>query len=808
MNTRRDFFISFNSADRSRAEWIAHHLRSAGFSVFYQHADWRAGHSFIIKMHEAISLADRVIAVLSQNYLNSAYTQLEWTAALAKDPTGAERRLILIRVGPCELTGLLRPLVFVDLVGLPDDQARKVLLEAIVDSNDNENTHPFGLVRSTDAVGIAAIVRVTRERVCPVLVRRYGRIHGLEPDRPMELQPIYTDVYIFEKIPRNERKTIAEIIGEAEQRGTGSRFAGGDPRLRRIPAMNVIERFPRLMILGGPGSGKTTLLRRLVLLCASGQYRGDTVPLFVECRDLGDSLLMDLVKSELGSHVQELLAHGRVHLFLDGLDELPTQNAFSRVRREIEFLSSTYPDCPVVVTCRVAAKEYVFSDLTEVELAPFEQEQQRQFAHNWFVARGKPQLASHFTTELTRVEGLAGMSRTPLMLSLLCLVYEQKKDFGDGRAELYEEAADVLLRRWDKRRDVARQRQFSQLTRKRVLTILGRIALKYFELGQYLIHRDDLEADIVSFFGDETEADGISLIAAIEAENGLLVERAHNIYSFAHRTFQEYFAARALALRANSSHDEVLAHCGDRRWLEVILLYCAMQKPTADRFVVEMKHALDDAIASSGELQNILRWLQSRGEYPDQIITDSTRRALDLTFVLTSARARDYAQWERFSHSFVESVDRLFGERRLDGGEYDGTLDLVLMDDFDGLLLSGHTPTFDIALKDLLGDDIIEKSMSLQDLRDALESYLEEDAGRQPNGVERLRQILIEHRNIGHSWSTVTADEFGMLHRYYEGHVCLLKCLETASTISDSTTRQIYETLLLPVGTTSDNAVS
>jgi hypothetical protein len=513
---------------------------------------------------------------------------------------------------------------------------------------------------------------------------------------------------------------------------------------------------------------------------------------------------MDMIKSACGGQAEKLLAHGRIQLFLDGLDELPTREAFSRVRREVDILCSTYPDCPILATCRIAAKEYIFSELMEVELAPFEKEQQRQFADNWFASRNQPELADDFATELSRAEGLLELSRTPLMLSLLCLVYEQRNDFGENRAQLYKEAVDVLLRRWDAKRDMVRQRPYSELTPHRVLDFLGRIALKYFEVGRYLIHRDELESDISYFFGNEIETDYGLLLNAIEAENGLLVERAHNIYSFVHRTFQEYLAARVLAMSVPSSYDAVLTHCHDPQWLEVILLYGAMQKPTADRFVLGMKEALDKSIACSEKLQNILHWMYSRRDRPHQIITESTRRALDLTFVLTTASARDHAKWTTYDFDLAQSVDRLFGESRLDGGELDGTLDLVLVTDFDGLLRSGGTPTCHIAFQDLLDDGITAENISLHDLRYALESYIQEDGGRQANGVERFRQILLQHRGIGHSWPTLTAEGFDLLYRYYEGHVCLVKCLETVDAISDDTIRGIYETLLLPAGTSFD----
>lgn len=38
---RRDFFVSFNSADRGWGEWIAKALEDAGKTVFFQHWDFR-----------------------------------------------------------------------------------------------------------------------------------------------------------------------------------------------------------------------------------------------------------------------------------------------------------------------------------------------------------------------------------------------------------------------------------------------------------------------------------------------------------------------------------------------------------------------------------------------------------------------------------------------------------------------------------------------------------------------------------------------------------------------------------------------
>jgi TIR domain len=126
----KDFFISYAKADQPWAEWIAWKLEDAGYSTVIQAWDFRPGANFVLEMQTAATIANRTIAVLSPKYLESSFTQPEWAAAFAQDPQGKKQKLIPIRVAPCELTGILVPIVYLDLVGLPEEDARASLLGA------------------------------------------------------------------------------------------------------------------------------------------------------------------------------------------------------------------------------------------------------------------------------------------------------------------------------------------------------------------------------------------------------------------------------------------------------------------------------------------------------------------------------------------------------------------------------------------------------------------------------------------------------------------------------------------------------
>jgi tetratricopeptide (TPR) repeat protein len=126
-----DFFVSYNGADRSWAEWIAWHLEQAGYSTVLQAWDFRPGSNFVLGMQKAAAEAARTIAVLSPSYLAARFTQPEWAAAFVQDPTGEKGTLVPVCVRECELTGLWPAIVYIDLVGLAEDAARDALLAGI-----------------------------------------------------------------------------------------------------------------------------------------------------------------------------------------------------------------------------------------------------------------------------------------------------------------------------------------------------------------------------------------------------------------------------------------------------------------------------------------------------------------------------------------------------------------------------------------------------------------------------------------------------------------------------------------------------
>jgi hypothetical protein len=122
-----DFFISYTSVDRNWAEWIAWQLEDAGYKCHVQAWDFISGSNFVQEMDQGTK-AQRTLLVLSPDYFNSGFTQPEWQAAFAQDPTGEKRKILAVKVRECHPEGLIGQVVWIDLTGLGYQEAKYALL--------------------------------------------------------------------------------------------------------------------------------------------------------------------------------------------------------------------------------------------------------------------------------------------------------------------------------------------------------------------------------------------------------------------------------------------------------------------------------------------------------------------------------------------------------------------------------------------------------------------------------------------------------------------------------------------------------
>lgn len=161
-------------------------------------------------MHRASIETNRTIAVLSERYQQALYTQPEWAAALVHDPTGQKRLVIPVRIENAEPKGLLAPLIYIDLAGLKEEQAKEKLLADIRATMSSEPVRPKTAPGFPGGIGTA-----------PSAVTRQPRFPGTLPpvwNVPSQRNPNFTGreevlTELYEQFKASSTKQIIHGLG-------------------------------------------------------------------------------------------------------------------------------------------------------------------------------------------------------------------------------------------------------------------------------------------------------------------------------------------------------------------------------------------------------------------------------------------------------------------------------------------------------------------------------------------------------------------------------------------------------------------
>ncbi|MFB7887027.1 NACHT domain-containing protein [Cellulosimicrobium cellulans] len=375
------------------------------------------------------------------------------------------------------------------------------------------------------------------------------------------------------------RVPIESVYVEPEVTTNGSnRRPPGTPVLIAILAAHS-----RAVVLGNPGGGKSTLVRATVFHLANNRLRSDAAPIpFVVrlgqyakmrthngpigiaafiCKDLSASEFATIDESAL----RYLLATGQAVVFFDGLDEILELSERRSVRDAIEHFATRYRLSQMVVTSREVGYEEapLENGFARAVISPMNDTHVHEYARRFFrtslaMTDAESQaLTAAFSRESVIVSDLR---RNPLMLGLLCLLYETGRSIPRNLADLYSACADLLFSQWDARRGI-RVDIVDEGTAK---DAVQSVALEVFRNGEEVFPESWLSEELIDFFRREQVDNSRlandfaeSVIQLWRGRRWLLVrdqvKAGEDHYRFSHRTFMEYFAACGLAYNSDAA---------------------------------------------------------------------------------------------------------------------------------------------------------------------------------------------------------------------------------------------------------------
>lgn len=453
--------------------------------------------------------------------------------------------------------------------------------------------------------------------------------------------------YLVTRLASQDYVCLAEL-DPSNQSGQSGPIALSNLNTQRLAESVVLletalAKYPKLRLLGKPGSGKTTLLQFIMLQCQQGCYYPDRVPVLVRLgnyRDLvnpqGEFNVLTCIQQEFLSSgttnmqlVETLLNEGRILLLLDELDQIPPPSN-SIVSRGIAKFFERYYKTPAILTTRLGCPGVEFSYFTDLEIADFNDEQLFALTQRWFAhfARLGASLtaADEFWRQLhaPQNQGILELSRVPLFFNRISQIYQGKGNLSENRLLIYQECLHLLLREWDEKRGLQRLPHELPLTLDQQLQILSHLAIQVQEHGTSLFASSDLERWVISSLQTcptltvapcGTWRESASLLIALALQQGLLLEQARGIFSFAQTAFQDYSVACQIVTSPNVSHAvlKLLTHITDSRWRTAILLVYAML-PNKDGLLCPMRQEIGALVAQHPSLMDILNQLRQKCE--------------------------------------------------------------------------------------------------------------------------------------------------------------------------------------------------
>ncbi len=359
---------------------------------------------------------------------------------------------------------------------------------------------------------------------------------------------------------------------------------------------------------------------------------------------------------------EEIKERGALFLF-DGLDEVAPHKR-SVVKQALEDFLKTRPNCRAVVTCRTYSygdPNWQLEGWPAYNLQPLSDEQQEEFITKWYGSLTRNDPASEllyagkaktlrpaiFSRDARQLHQIAG---NPLLLTLITIVHTHREELPRSRVRIYDECVQLLLIRWQTRRTSGLRS---------VLEALREVAPDKSASLESLLLRSLYEAAFHARagrgpqHGETTLIDRFALEAALlprlgraatevfieycETANGLLLAQGLRrlpgrpadepevmCFSFPHPSFEEYLAARYLAILDEPHRELARLNAESDRWFYAgvfLAEYAAIINPRP-RDLLELLEALTTGGPSALAWRNPwlagVTWLIFRQEFPDR----------------------------------------------------------------------------------------------------------------------------------------------------------------------------------------------
>jgi hypothetical protein len=644
---------------------------------------------------------------------------------------------------------------------------------------------------------------------------RHGILKVLGMREFVDLESIYTSVQFLNEAAINSFTSI-EKLEEAYREAKSRKFENKEcPKQEGIKVANDKQ---YLMVLGGPGAGKSTFLRKMgleALKGKKGEFKHGCIPVFIELKlfNSGDINIEQVITEEFricgfpvpDKFTAKALEQGKLLILLDGLDEVPTNN-LNQAITEIQNFVDRYDKNRFIASCRTAAYRSGFRRFSDVAMADFDDTQIQQFIQNWFKSDSDKQAKTgeKCWELLQKPENQAAkeLAHTPLLLTFLCLVYDRSQNFPDNRSVLYRKALRILLEEWASEKRIQPDNIYQGLHTELEEILLSEIAYTGFKTNRLFFPQREIVQQIKTFLAGNLNApqhlDGEKVLNAIAIQQGILVERAEDVFSFSHLTLQEYLTAQYI-----DDHrliDQLVReHLTDERWKEVFLLVAGLMRGGADELLLFMEKEAQKYLITP-KFQDLLRWAEQATNGSQADVKSVGKRAIANANAIAYANTNAIAY--NYNYAYTIAYTNAYNYANAIAYNYTNTNAITIA------IANAYAYAYAINEAIKLAEELEQmqifhtlKFTRLITKLKALKAQIPDD--NEPDKVheafvKRIQETWLNSLNFNPELINLSEEETNALKNYFYANLLILQCKQAAVRVSPKIWERIEKRMLLP----------
>ncbi|MFQ3679814.1 MAG: hypothetical protein SNJ60_04835, partial [Pseudanabaenaceae cyanobacterium] len=301
---------------------------------------------------------------------------------------------------------------------------------------------------------------------------------------------------------------------------------------------------------------------------------------------------------------------------------------------------------------------------------------------------------------------------------------------------------------------------------------------------------------------------GSHLLSSFHVQHGLLRQRAKGIYSYSHLCFQEYAAAKHIALNSTTAgYQKWFHHLGNLSWRNVFV-YLTNMLGDPDRFLQEMKGAIDALIQDDRHLRQYVAWAGEQGQTLKQIYKPIAITAMYLDLDFEKARLLDRARAIEIAHerALERARQRALGEdngldTQIDiGNAMRRAVDFDLARDFFRRRICNLARLLEAKLDSRLTWLGVQAPHPEREKQKFLQWW--EQRGEE--WAKLLREAIVQPRKTIKDWE-FTKSQIETLRRYHDANAQLVECLNSCRRLQAETRYAIESALLVPPSSKADS---